>query len=347
MFAFTAAVGVVSCTLLTGVGDLSVATDAGSDGTSPIPTTTGHVDAGSPPNDADVDPDSSFLGEVDASTVDGCSPTGCYDIPLGFQLVSLGPTTQPCPTDFAVPQTVVSGPTVGGGACSCGCSITTHSSCQVSTLTQHIGNNPDASTCPNQFVTNLNAGCGMDGYLGPFNNWREFWPNQNAAGGGLCNSQTNKDGSKLSSQSQKLCQATVVPRCDTKICPPKLPAPYAACIATAGDVDCPTDFPKKTLGGSKADFSCDGTCGCSGVSGDCNTGTISFYFPPDCSGTAGVSYPVNGTCVSNAAASGNPNAPYGSHKYFPDPVQNEKCNLTGSVSPSAPSLSQVTTVCCN
>ncbi|MBX3232819.1 MAG: hypothetical protein KIT84_43875 [Labilithrix sp.] len=343
IFASSMGVGLAACTVITGVGDLVVgdAPDA-SEASAPVPTVTGSI---APPTPArDASDDGSLLGDPDASVVDGCSAAECSDVPAGYQLVALGPRDAACPADFGAPADVVETPSLDPGACTCSCSVTQPPTCNASPNAQIMSSfGPNGAACLQPSAT-IPARCDGSGFLGPFPaNERRYVPVAATRTGGTCSRTAVKDDSKLKTVARRLCRASVVPQCDGKTCAPAV-TPYAACIATTGDVpECPAAWPERHLVGASASFGCTNDCGCS-VGGNCPTrGRVSYFASADCSGAAGIVFTANNACTATA---GSGAAAYASHRYDPDPPTGVGCQPNGAAPPTGPTLAQPTTVCC-
>jgi hypothetical protein len=285
--------------------------------------------------------DAPFLQDVPVNPVDGCALGGCFDMPSGFALVAFGTKGAACPGGFGPGADSVEGPRVDAGACTCACTVTAQPSCAQGQVVGFYGTG-GALTCPNSGSTYANNGCGTDGFLGPFGAGNEHRFTPPPASGGTCSAAAEKDNSKLSYVAEaRVCQATLVPQCDGKVCLPSV-APFQACIATAGDVACPAPFTTKHLVGSGASFNCSSSCTCGGVTATCR-GRVDYYASGNCSGAVGYSVPVTNQCLST----NNDGGSYASHLYVANAPLNVACTSGGSATPSAPALNQITTVCCN
>ena len=335
---------VVSCSLTTSLEGLSngpttdgVVVEAGG-----AAGESGAADGSEPgPTDASSD---SFLQDVVAPVVDGCSMAGCFAMPAGFSLVAYGATAKgvACPTGFTAPADTVEGPSVAANACTCGCSVTTQPSCPTGTLVGHF-DGAGSGLCDSAGGDLANNGCGTDGYLGPFDTGNEHKFKAPAATGGACSASANKDPNKLTYAAQgRVCQASTMPVCEGKVCPPAAAAPFGVCIGAVGDVACPSGFSNKHLLGSSASFTCGAGCTCGGVTATCK-GKVNYFATGDCSGAAGMSVIVDDQCHSTDAMG----ASFLSHAYVPFGPSNVSCNKTGSSAASTPALSQPTTVCCD
>lgn len=348
--------GMLACTLLTGVNDLSVGAggDAGTDAIVPVPTTTGTVPP--PPNGDDDDQDAggsdaALFGDVNSTTVDACSPTGCLPVPDGFVLVALGPKGADCPTGFtgSAPVDVIENEAVDPSACSCGCTVTNAGKCPGGMIADSVSV-PEAGTnaCTQQLGTvNGNGGCQFDGFVGPFekDRYRQYTPQQVQPQEQACAGNTNKVATRVGGTSERVCTASVVPACNSLVCPSDPGGGFKACIASSGAVQCPAEWPVSHPVGTGISFDCDGTgCGCAGVTGTCNGGTLSFFTSFNCMGTAGFVTPVNGACAQNPMADGTTH--YNSHQYAPNPPANVACSANGSATVTNTAIAQASTVCC-
>lgn len=332
----------VACNAITGLGDLVTepdAPDASEASVAPLPTTTGTV----PAPGLDAGRDGGSLGTVDAEVVDGCSTTSCEALPLGFQLVAIGPRNDACPNGFGQPLDAVEEPAVGAGACTCGCDLKQAPSCTVgggATITLGYGA-VGSGTCA-MAGQDVPTGCSTAGFMGPFLPYeRSYTAPLATLTGGACDVKVVTDDTKLSTKSLRVCQATVLPQCEGKTCPPALTG-FTACIAATGDVACPAAWPTKHLVGTSASFTCSAGCSCT-VGGQCSTtGTLKYYPTANCTGGADLTYPVGGC----GATPGSGATVYGSHRYDPAGPSSTRCNTGGISTPSAPSLAQPSTVCC-
>lgn len=329
-----AGVALAGCTLLTNIDGLVGGTpvDAGGGSSSDV------VASGVPEDASLAD---SILQDVGAIPVDACGTQGCFDMPTGFALVALGPKGGSCPSGFTLPADTVEGPNLGANACTCGCSVTNAPSCATGAIVGAFGT-AGGLTCPNAGGNLVNTGCGTDGFLGPFGTGNEHKYTPPAASGGSCSASAVKDTAKLTyAAERRVCQASVVPQCNGKTCPPTVGGSFSVCIAATGDVPCPLAFPTKHLVGTGASFNCSAGCTC-GVTANCS-GRLDYFASANCSGTAAYSIAVNNTCV----ATDNGGASYASHIYVANAPTQTACTKTGSTTPSTPALSGPVTTCCN
>lgn len=336
---------VVSCSLTTSLDGLSGAPttdDATEAGMPDGPESTDGPGPGPGPGPADASNDS-FLQDVSAPVVDGCSMAGCFTMPAGFSLVAFGATAKgaACPSGYTSPSDTVEGATLEANACTCGCSVTAQPSCATGKLFGHFDSS-GSGVCGSQGGDLANNGCGTDGFLGPFGPLNEHKYKPAAASGGACSASATKNATKLDYAAQgRVCQAATMPECQGKVCPPSAAAPFRVCIGSAGDVACPAGFATKHLLGTSASFTCPANCTC-GVTATCS-GKLNYFATGDCSGAVGMFVLVDDAChVTDAAG-----ASFSSHVYVPNPPANVACTKTGSSVPAAPALSQPTTVCCD
>lgn len=347
VFAGTLIIGsVTGCALLTGVGDLHEGPIDEEDVAS-LDRDGGATSLDGGASDGNItDSQPSVLQDVTTTVVDGCSPTGCFDMPGGFSLVAFAASTKAndCPAGFALPVDTVEKPSAAAGACTCGCTVTAPPSCQNGTIIGHFSTG--TGMCENAGGNMVSNTCASDGFLGAFDVGNEHRYTPPPPTGGACTAAPVKDPTKLSFGAQgRLCQATVVPKCEAKTCAPSLDSAgvYQACIATTGDVACPAAFPTKHLVGTGAAFDCGPGCACGGVTATCR-GALQFFATPNCVGAPGAVFPVNDTCVPTT--SNPPGASYASHRYVPT-MMNVACTTTGSTAPANVNVLQPATVCCN
>ncbi len=333
-FALVLGSATTACTMLIGLDDL---------GTEASPVSEPEAGEASSPSPPPPGEDAGVLGTVDATVVDACSATNCELLPDGFQLVALGASGAECPSGFAQPTATVEQPSFDPGACSCSCNVTQQPTCTLggnNTITLLYGP-PGSGTCAAN-GQNVSAGCSTEDFLGPFISYdRKYLAPAATRTGGSCNASAAKDESKLKTTPSSLCLATVIPQCEGKTCAPNT-APFAACIAATGTHQCPPSWPQRHVVGTSATLSCGAGCTCS-IQGQCNTtGTLRYFATNNCSGSPGLTYPVDGGCITTP---GSGTTTYNSHRYDPAPPTNVGCQSAGTPTPSA-TLAQETTVCC-
>lgn len=353
IFACGLGAGAAACTLLTGVGDLSV----GSNVVDAAPEATANAaDASTPPpgdddgSAQDAGGDATLFGDTDATTVDACSPTGCLPVPVGFTFLAYGPNGADCPTGFGTPVDVIENEQVDPSACSCGCTITNGGSCGGNgTIDYAIGDKEAGMTCGQEigtyFVGN-NNNCKGDGYLGPFSNgnYRQYTPPQQNAQNLDCAGKVTTDPTKVGGTTHRACTATIIPQCNDQLCPSDPGHGFLACIAAPGQVDCPKEWPVSHPVGTGVTFTCDeSNCGCGGVTGQCSGGSLAYYSSFDCSGQAGFTVKVDGNCEDTPGANSQS---FHSHKFTPNVPSNVQCTASGTTSVQNISIAQQTTVCC-
>lgn len=359
IFASFVGAGLASCTLLTGVGDLSVVDglDADLAETSTTPRAdTGPVvvkppadsgrDVASPPPDEDADapiPDAS-------ADVETCDPTGCLDVKAPFEVISFGPKGQACPAGFGPNTDLVEDPVVAANGCPCSCSVASQGTCpSTGPMTTTFDNTATVGVCGNAGGTTA-AGCSDDGFLGPFGDLNEhaYTPPAGGPSGGSCNSSVGKDNSKLSVTDRRSCKLSAPKTCNGKVCAPTLDNPHKVCVAASGNVACPPGFPDKHTMGTGASFTCsNGTCGCAFNAGNCTGGKLNFYnngTAAFCIGIPAMVVDVNGSCVPTV--SNPPGQTFGSHRYVPNPPTGGSCSATGAAVATPSLTGPTTTICC-
>jgi hypothetical protein len=337
-----------ACTVVDGVDDLRTGPCLGEtcSGSSDATSDDGvAVASDAPVGDAlaaDSGPlDSSLLQDVAADVVDACSASGCFGMPPGFSLIAFGATAKgsACPGGFGEPTDTVEGPNVAAGACTCGCSVTTPPTCPTNGSIGNWADTNGSQTCGMSVIAYANVGCGTEGIAGAFGPGDDHRFQPPGPTGGACSAPVNQDATRMSYAALgRVCQATTLPECNGMVCAPALAAPFAACIASDGDVACPTLFPTKHLLGTAASFTCSPGCTCS-VSATC-TGTLDYYSSTDCSGS------VIFQIVADDACHATDYGAYSSHEYVPNAPSGVACVGGGSTSASAPALTGTTTVCC-
>lgn len=330
----------VACNALSGASDLaSSSSDPALDGSD---TGSAREEGGAISSDGGP-----LLKDVHVEVVDACgSEARCFDLPSGFTLVAFGNPTGPagadpsCPNGFSEARTTVENPVVGANACACGCTITTQPTCPLNGAIGNLFSRNNSLACDMTGTTYANNGCGTEGLASAFSpgDAHRFTPP--GPTGGQCAPMGTADTNTLTTVRGRMCQATTLPSCGGKICPAALLSPFQACVATAGDVTCPSTFPTKHVIGSSASFTCSSNgCGCS-VTARCS-GRLFYYTSSDCSGNAIFDIIADDTCRPTSYPA------YASHNYVPNAPSNVVCTRNGSSTPSAPTLVSPTTVCCN
>jgi hypothetical protein len=292
---------------------------------------------------AEVAPPSDGPADEEAEVDVGACGTTCTDLPLGFAVVAFGAGASGtvCPTGFGQGTDTVEGPSVGAGACTCGCSIPTPPACPTNGAITNGYDTDGSGTCTSTGNTYANNGCGTEGQAMAFgpNDHHRFTPP--GPDGGSCSAPVTQDDTKLTfALHGRVCQPTGAPtQCGGKVCLPPVDPPFVACLAAAGDVPCPTSFPNKHLVGTSASFTCSQGCTCSIVA-TCD-GMLNYYTSIDCSGPIAFQIQANGQCVATNFGA------YASHQYVPAANANATCFAGGSTSASTPLLGATLSVCCS
>jgi hypothetical protein len=279
------------------------------------------------------DAGNSDTGTGDA-TVDspmGCDVTKCVpNVPEGFTLVTL--STSMCQSGWSSTD-VVSTPTAGDGTCTCACDVTTPPTCNTGTLNRYL-DITSAATCTTAATTLYPDGTPCELLTAPIQLYGYHYAvDALTPVGGACTYDATVDTTKITSTSAHVCAPPA--SCVGAICGGNI------CVSEAGDVDCPTGFPAKTLVGTSATAACSacGTGACT-VTGTC-TGTLSMFTDQACT-TGQANFPADGTCNANA---GTLDGLYYSYSYTGS-VSAATCTGTAPTSMPTPSLNAPTTVCC-
>jgi hypothetical protein len=291
---------------------------------------------------SDADTDANADADADA-----CG-SGCIVVPPGWTLVVFTPTQSvPCPTGFAQqPPTDLSEGPNAGNACACGaCGVTTQPSCPIQPIGVHFGSVPAATP-----VCGMTAPSFPNGKPGLCNNdvQRPATPIIDIAfaapssTGAACASPGQPQAGQVTFASQgRACvpDSAASAGCSGTTCTPSVTSPYAACIMSPGQVDCPPGpSTMKHLVGTGVTFSCS-DCACS-VSAAC-TGSVTLFND------------ANGTCdpnnlVATIVADGtcHPAPIFTTYQYSGNPPTGVLCSTTGPSSASGVVLQNPATLCC-
>lgn len=279
-----------------------------------------------PPNSA---ADGGRPAEEDGSGVpvgpcaDACAPPSAT---APFADVLYGERTSACPAGFDASD-VVEDPVPAAGSCACGTCAFAGTSCTGGAIVSKYASD---TTCSGT-GSNLQ---GNEGNCYAFNG--QFISTYAAmlapaAVPGTCSAPGVGVPANVTKKERRVC----TPRADAcldALCSP--PAALAACIATSGDVPCPSSAPNRHLVGSGVALSC-AACSCT-TQATC-TGTVTFYAGAGCTGAtrvlqAGVCTQVNQASFQSTKWSGT--------------VATQTCaNVTPATTATA-SLDGARTVCC-
>jgi hypothetical protein len=246
-------------------------------------------------------------GRTDGSVPDpgppACDPTKdveCMPLPAGWSLVALAPIAggQPpaCPSEMAEPSTVEESPSAPATTCTCdGCTVTAPATC--SGQVQHAwgsgaGSQCDDGTSPNFYKNTVAGTCYTDLETG-------FWIAERnrftlpMPSGGSCSASATKHLDRVTYGGQSLL-CDDVSRCSGGVCDARIAAPFAVCVARAGDEACPPGFAEKhVLGSEGAEVDC-AACACNMNRAPCQ-GVVNHYADAACMNLL-VQLSANGFC---------------------------------------------------
>lgn len=274
-------------------------------------------------------------GGGDAGT--GCDPSQCgLSAPSGFTLVAYaGNQDSACPAGWTSTD-ARSDPAAQDGACSCDCNVSAQPDCGTGTIIRKYDYGTSA-TCGSQgaTVTGNSGGCSSTGqYAIVLATHIEVDPPPPT--GGTCSFDATPDPKKVSSSSARVCQPEA--SCTGALC--KAPAGYAVCVATDGDVACPSGFPTKHLVGGEPQLACSGCGTTCAVSADCQ-GTLTFYTDANCS-MGKVDMTADGTCGAKPVSG---TGYYYSYSYT-GTAHNVACGGAAGTPKADVTLAGARTVCC-
>jgi len=258
-----------------------------------------------------------------------CDLSRCgVTVPDGFTVVTSVDAKASCPNGFAQHDAVVN-PTAEASACSCNCNITQQPDCTKGAINRSLDymNQPQC----NQGATQVNVmGAGCAQLPNPIQTSGWHYSATMTPGPGVCSWDAKVDTSKVGGTAVRTCE-------------PPSSCPGAACggnvcVSKAGDVACPSAFPKKQLVG-KASVECSACAGACAVEGACS-GTLSFFTDGQCQ-QGKRDFPVDGTCNGNNNMAGL----YYSFQYTGS-AKGAKCAGAAPASTPTAKIDQATTVCC-
>lgn len=261
-----------------------------------------------------------------------CDVSKCATIPSGFHAVRLNDGNTACPGSWTS-TSVVTSPVAADGACTCQCNVTQDPGCGSGQIFRFLDDttSPTCGTQATTFTAN-NGGCSQIGAQLLLNH-AHYEVDAPPAAGGACQYDAKLDQGKVSGTPALVCQPPAT--CVGAICDGG-----AVCVASDGDVDCPSGFPTKTLVGGSATATC-GACGATCLATGTCTGTISFFTDQQC--TLGkVDFTADGQCKPNVAVT---TTAYFSYSYTGS-LQSSTCSGTPPPSTATASLDKPVTVCC-
>ncbi len=255
-----------------------------------------------------------------------CSPPSCNlpTAPAGWQLVLYGTSRgDACPIGFDTTDPIES-PVASANACACAACVKTGTTCSTGSIATKTDNGGGACGTSSSTLDGNNGGCQNTG--GNFG--QDDLVLAPTAVKGTCTSAGTPVPANVTSQPLRLCtpQAST---CSSGAC--GVPASMKACIATTGDVACPSGT--KHVVGSGVSLVCP-SCGCTISSATCGGG-MDFYPQSNCNGTSVTL--TSGVCKQTGGT-------FQSFKWK-GIVAAEVCTTT-PVAPTTTTLTAVQTVCC-
>lgn len=260
-----------------------------------------------------------------------CDPMKCgISAPAGFHLVTSTDRTAPCAAGWDQAD-VVSDPMVAPTGCSCACAISQMPDCSGGDLVRHY-DFAGSPMCDQMGTTFTMAGAACTSLGFSLNLQASHYAvDAPPPTGGACAFTATPDPSKLTSAQGRLCAPPA--SCTADVCKQNL------CIAHEGDVECPSSFPKKTLVGASADFTCGACASACTVTGTCE-GKLKMFTDDACTQNE-ADFPADGSC--NAPPSNNG---FYTHIQYEGKVKSAACGDPGPAPSAMPKLNKPATVCC-
>ena len=314
-----AAAAVISCGLVTGVGDLKEVTALAPDGGVDLDVmSAGDAAVGS---DALADTVLADIAASDAAldvvSEGACVPSGpedctdgkdndcdgltdCADpacaafecvpaAPPGFTLVGLAQGARPaCPTGYVGPSDLLVDPSLGPFTCTCACGVGGAPSCTTGTLALK-----DACTGLLNLAANGGA-CGNHSFTDTTHSLEPLGPT-----GGSCVAASQAIPPPAGTNGRSCAPLGSGAGCSAgDVCVARPAAPYAVCIANPAAASCPSAYPTTHAAGTglASDTRGCASCGaCAAPTATCTNASMIFYKDPLCSGLLGT-LPADGAC---------------------------------------------------
>ena len=273
------------------------------------------------------DPDASASNGVAACRT---PPGACVNgLPSGWKLVAFANSRNlACPAGLEQKE-VVTAPVAGAGACDCSCTLDATPSCHKGAM--RTAYSTDDSCDKTGASVNVN-GTGCTALNGSLSTYFAGHPVDAVA---HCTATATADKTKVTVAQQRYCD---IPRaCQEDVCNGDAGNGFSACIATEGDVACPSGWDTRTVVGDDVTLSCAACTGCS-ASASCTGGKLQFFSDSSCN-TPLVTVDVNDTCVST-----NGGGNIKSFLYSATPA-NVQCTGTGPKTGTV-GLAAPRTICC-
>jgi hypothetical protein len=230
---------------------------------------------------------------LEAGPSDAGGGAACLSsIPAGWSLVLFESSRAPCPSGLAA-HDLVDDPQASAGACTCSCEVTSAPSCATGTLQGGYGTmGCNTKVWP---LSISGSGCTQlqPGGPVPANIAIDALPST----GGACSSNAVGDTTKVATNPVRTCDIGGAGADAQMVCQGAAPAGFSSCIATAGDVPCPTgsDFTTRAVLGSSETLVCSECSSCT-VAADCSSPLVTFYSDYLCT-QAVATFPANGACM--------------------------------------------------
>lgn len=256
-------------------------------------------------------------------------------VPAGWSLTAFAPNrATACPGNFTSAD-VVAAPALQAGACTCSCAIGSQPSCEVGTLQTAWANNVSCGF-PWQTPVIATAGQCMDYGMGTFQLGTHNSYTKLELKAGTCTTATVSDPNKVASTPMRTCVPPTA--CAEDVCNGTVPVGMRACIAGAGNVNCPAGpfSDKVAVIGTNTTLGCGPCSTCNVTQSACGNATVKFWSDAICAVPTGT-IAADGMCHPTGSATV-------SHFTYVNPVQNVKC-VAGTSAPTA-DLANTRTVCC-
>lgn len=295
-------------------------------------------------------PDGSTTGDANADVVvdsgpPKCDPSadpGCMSLPAGWSFAAraaiAGGAAPPCPSGITKQSIVQESPSTQASTCTCdSCTVTAPATCS-----GQLGYSfKTGATCsnagdPTDYKNPVAGNCYRDLFTGVWTAEANRFTLPTPSGGTCSVNPTSHSDRVNYGERSALCEDGT--RCSGGFCDARLDAPFAVCVARAGDEPCPQAFPTKhVVGPDGADFDC-GACSCTVNRQPCQ-GAVHHFTDFLCT-TGLVIIPADGTC-------GGPNTVGASiDSYKVVATSTTTCAAGGSTTATNARMKNPRTICC-
>jgi hypothetical protein len=283
-------------------------------------------------------------GDAPTDADAGADAMGAETGPATWTRVAFAPGSRgSCPAGFAsTPTDVVldtATATVGSGACTCDCAVTSPPSCVTGAITGSYGLFSTTCTTTSPSLGNApGGGCDTAGVpTTPLSRINVLW-NAVAPTGGTCSTTLGVHPEQVTFASHGTTCTRDVDAGDAGV-----PSPFLDCIAIQGNVPCPSGpLSVAHSVGTGAAVSCSGGCTCT-TSATCGSAQVTYYTSGSCGTGSGSTFvmPADGTC-HQLNGSGNT---FNSYVYSAT-VQNPACTTSSNPTATVTGLAAEMTICC-